>query len=159
MQKNKNLLKLESGENNKMTHEETENNEQEMMRKKDFTYRGKTIEELRKLDVREFAKYLKSAQRRKVLRQFSKIEDFVSRAKEKISKGKAIKTHQRDLVIVPEMVGMRIDLHNGKSFMPVIVTNEMIGHTFGEFSHTRSKVKHSKAGIGATKGSKSKSKK
>lgn len=129
------------------------------IKKKEFTYRGKSLEELQKLDVREFAKYLKSRQRRNVLRQFHVIEDFISKAKIKISKGKPVRTHQRDLVVVPEMVGMRIDLHNGKSFFPVNITGDMIGHTFGEFALTRSKVKHSKAGIGATKGSKFKSKK
>lgn len=136
-----------------------ENEETTEIRKKDFTYRGKSLEELKKLDVREFAKYLGSRQRRNVLRQFHVIEDFISRAKTKIEKGKPVRTHQRDLTIVPEMVGMRIDMHNGKSFLPVIITSEMIGHTFGEFSLTRSRVKHSKAGIGATKGSKFKSKK
>ena len=70
-----------------------------------------------------------------------------------------MRTHKRDLVIVPEMVGMRVDIHNGKSFLPVNIIGEMIGHTFGEFALTRSRVKHSKAGIGATKGSKFKSKK
>lgn len=140
----------------KMENEETEVVE---LKKKDFTYRGKSLEELKKLDVREFAKYLKARQRRTVLRQFQVIEDFVNRAKVKIGKGKPIRTHQRDLIIVPEMVGMKIDMHNGKTFFPVIIIGEMIGHTFGEFALTRSRVKHSKAGIGATKGSKSKSKK
>lgn len=129
------------------------------IKKKDFTYRGKTLEELKKLDVREFAKFLKSRQRRKVLRQFHVIEDFVSSAKTKISKDKPIRTHLRDLVIVPEMVGMKIDIHNGKNFIPVNITGEMIGHVLGELAITRSRVKHSKAGIGATKGSKFKAKK
>ncbi len=127
--------------------------------KKQFTFRGKTIEELKELDVREFAKYLKSRQRRTVLRQFQNIEDFVSRAKRKIEKNKPIKTHKRILIIVPQMVGMRIQIYNGKEFVPVEITNQMLGHRFGEFSHTRSKVKHGGAGVGATKGSKAKSKK
>ena len=139
-----------------MENDETEAVE---LKKKEFTYRGKNLEELKKLDVREFAEYLKSRQRRTVLRQFQVIEDFVNRSKVKISKGKPVRTHQRDLIVVPEMVGMKIDIHNGKTFSPVIVTGEMIGHTFGEFALTRSRVKHSKAGIGATKGSKFKSKK
>lgn len=127
--------------------------------KKDFTFRGKTIEELQKLDVRESAKYLKSRQRRAVLRQFQEIEKFISRAKIKISKNKPIKTHYRDLVIVPGMIGMKLHIYNGKIFIPVEVTGEMLGHRFGEFSLTRTKVKHGSAGIGATKGSKHKAKK
>jgi small subunit ribosomal protein S19 len=129
------------------------------IKRKDFTYRGKSIEELKKLDVREFAKYLKSRERRNVLRQFQKIEDFVNRAKTKMSKNKPIRTHHRDIVVVPQMVGMKISVHNGRGFEPVIIVGEMLGHRLGEFSLTRGKVKHSKAGVGATKGSKFKSKK
>ncbi|MEM3091063.1 MAG: 30S ribosomal protein S19 [Candidatus Pacearchaeota archaeon] len=129
------------------------------LKKKEFTYRGKTLEELKKLDVREFAKYLKSKQRRKVLRQFHQIEDFINRAKEKIRKGSSIRTHKRDLVIVPQMVGMKIYIHNGRNFIATDITEEMLGHVLGEFAMTRGKVKHSKAGIGATKGSKFKAKK
>jgi len=127
--------------------------------KKKFTYRGKTIEELKNLDVREFAKHLKSRQRRSVLRQFQKIENFVNRAKVKMDKNKPIKTHQRDLVIVPGMVGMKIHIHNGRNFVATDITDDMLGHRLGEFSLTRAKIKHSKAGVGATKGSKFKSKK
>lgn len=129
------------------------------IRRKEFTYRGKSLEELKKLDVREFSKYLKSKPRRTVLRQFQKIEDFVNRAKIKMNKNKSIRTHQRELVIVPEMVGMRISIHDGRNFVPVNITGEMLGHRFGEFALTRGRVKHSKAGVGATKGSKFKSKK
>jgi len=127
--------------------------------KKDFTFRGKTIEDLQKLDVREFAKFLKSRQRRTVLRQFQEIEKFISRAKNKISKNKSVKTHFRNLAIVPEMVGMKINVYNGKTFVPIEIIGEMLGHKFGEFSPTRAKIKHSKAGVGATKGTKHKSKK
>jgi len=129
------------------------------LRKKEFTYRGKPLEELKQLDIREFAKYLTSRQRRTVMRQFQKIEYFVNRAKGKHAKGKKIKTHQRDLIIVPEMVGMKIQIYNGQNFIPVDVVSEMLGHKFGEFAPTRAKIKHGSAGVGATKGSKSKSKK
>jgi len=129
------------------------------IKKKEFTYKGLTIEELQKLDVREFAKYLKSRQRRTVLRGFQKVEDFINRAREKQSKDKKIRTHQRDLVIVPQMIGMKISIYNGNTFVPIEVTGEMLGHKFGEFAPTRSKVKHSSAGVGATKGTRSKAKK
>ncbi len=127
--------------------------------KKQFTFRGKTIEELKALDVREFAKYIKSRQRRSVLRQFQEIEKFINRSKEKISKNKTIKTHQRDLIIVPEMIGMKILVHSGNKFALVIITEDMLGHRLGEFAVTRGKVKHGTAGIGATKGTKSQAKK
>jgi small subunit ribosomal protein S19 len=127
--------------------------------KKQITFKGKTIEELQKLDVREFAKYIRSNERRAILRNFQKIEDFVSRAKKKIEKKKIIKTHYRDLVIVPEMIGMRIQVYNGRQFIPIEVVPEMLGHRLGEFSPTRGRIKHGSAGVGATKGSKAKSKK
>jgi len=127
--------------------------------KKAFTYRGKTIEELKTLDVREFAKYLKSKTRRVALRQFQDIENFVSRAKKKAEKNKQIKTHNRDMIIVPQLVGMKIYIHNGHEFVQIEIMKEMLGHRLGEFAPTRSKVKHGNAGVGSTKGSKSQSKK
>ncbi len=129
------------------------------LKKKEFTYRGKTIEELKALDVREFAKYLKSRSRRTVLRQFQEIENFINRAKKKMSKDKKLRTHKRDLIIVPGMVGMKLQIYDGHNFMPLEITGEMLGHRFGEFSITRKRVTHGEAGIGATKGSKSQSKK
>ena len=129
------------------------------IKKKEFTYKGKTIEELKKLSVREFAKYLRSRQRRTALRQFQRIEKFVENAKGKISKGKKIRTHQRDLIIVPELVGMTLYIYNGQNFIQLKVTGEMLGHKFGEFSLTRKKVGHGSAGVGATKGTKFKAKK
>ena len=129
------------------------------LKRKEFTYRGKTLEELKKLDVREFAKYLRSRQRRTALRQFQKIEEFVSRAKVKMSKKNVVRTHQRDLVVVPEMVGMKIHVYNGRNFIAVDIIGEMLGHKLGEFALTRARIKHGKAGVGATKGTKFKAKK
>jgi small subunit ribosomal protein S19 len=123
------------------------------MEKKEFTYRGKTLEELKAINIREFAKLLKSNERRTVLRQTDAIEKFVSRSKNKLEKKKQIRTHSRDLIIVPEMVNMTISVHNGRTFVPVKIIGEMLGHRLGEFSVTRSKVKHGAAGIGATRSS------
>ena len=127
--------------------------------KKQFRYRGKTIDELKSLDIREFAKFLKSKPRRFVLKHFQEIENFVHRAPENISKKKSVKTHKRDIVIVPSMIGMKIHIHQGRNYIPAEITEEMLGHKLGEFAPTRSKIKHGKAGIGATKGSKAQSKK
>lgn len=129
------------------------------LKRKDFTYRGKTIDELKAMDVREFAKYLEARSRRTVLRQFQEIEQFVAMAKEKVTRGKRIKTHKRDIIIVPEMVGMNMQVYDGHSFVPVEVIGEMLGRRLGEFAITRKKVSHGAAGIGATKGSKAQSKK
>jgi len=130
-----------------------------IQKKKDFTYRGKTISELQALDVREFAKYLKSRSRRTVLRNFQEIEKFVNDAKEKLTRDKKIRTHKRDIIIVPAMIGMKMQIYNGKTFEPMEVTGEMLGHRLGEFAPSRKRVQHGSAGIGATKGSKHKAKK
>lgn len=127
--------------------------------KKQFTFRGKTLEELKTLSVREFAKFLKARERRTVLRGFQEVEEFVNRAKDKLSRNKPIRTHNRNIVVVPEMVGMRIFVYNGQKFLPVDVVEEMLGHRLGEFALTRARIKHGKAGVGATKGTKAKSKK
>jgi len=127
--------------------------------KKQNTFRGKTIEELKALDVREFAKFLTSRQRRFVLRQFNDIQEFLNRANVKVERNKQIRTHKRDLIVVPGMIGMKIAVHNGKTFMPVEITWDKLGHKFGEFAPTRAKTKHGKAGLGATKGTKNKAKK
>ncbi len=119
----------------------------------EFRYRGKTIEELKKIGIREFAKFLKSRSRRSLLRQSSTVEKFLFRAEEKIKRGKAVRTHSRALVIVPAMVDMIVHIHNGKEFLPVKIMPEMLGHRFGEFALTRKKVEHSAPGIGATKSS------
>ena len=123
------------------------------LRKKEFTFRGKTLEELKDIDIREFAKYLKSNERRTVLRQYDTIQKFVILCNKKMQKNKLIRTHLRDLVIVPHMVGVKVNVHNGKDFVPFTIEGEMLGHRLGEFSVTRQKVKHGAAGIGATKSS------
>jgi len=125
---------------------------------KDHLYRGKTLEELKILDVRESAKYLPARSRRSVLRNFDVIEKFIKRCEFRISKNKRIRTHLRDLVIVPKLVGLTIAVHNGKTFQETTITLEMVGHRLGEFSPTRTKVSHGSAGIGATKSSRAQKK-
>nr|AJS12479.1 30S ribosomal protein S19 [uncultured archaeon] len=66
---------------------------------------------------------------------------------------KPVKTHCRDMIILPDMIGQLIQVHNGKEFTPIAITYDMIGHYLGEFSPTRRKVQHSAPGIGATKSS------
>ncbi|MGC9309288.1 MAG: 30S ribosomal protein S19 [Candidatus Nanoarchaeia archaeon] len=117
------------------------------------TYRGRTLEELKKMNAREFASLVKSRARRTILRNHNVIENIIKEWKIRQEKGKAIKTHKRDLVIIPEMVDMTIHIHNGKQFMPVKITQKMLGHRLGEFAKTRKEVKHGAAGVGATKSS------
>jgi small subunit ribosomal protein S19 len=124
------------------------------LKKKEQIFRGKSIEELKTLDVRESAKYLTARSRRSVLRNFDAIEKFINRSDKKVGKKKKIRTHFRDLVIVPQFVGWTISVYNGHAFQDILITTEMIGHRLGEFALTRGKVTHGSAGIGATKSSK-----
>ena len=118
---------------------------------KEFKFRGKTLEELNVLDVREFAKYLKSRMRRSVLRKFDVIENFIKDSQKKIENNKPIRTHYRHIIIMPKMVGWTVFVHNGKEFFPVKISQDMLGHRLGEFALTRRKVEHGSPGIGATK--------
>jgi small subunit ribosomal protein S19 len=127
--------------------------------KKQITFRGKPIEELKKLDVREFAKCLPSRQKRFLLRQFHEMENFLNHTQSKMEKNRPVKTHRRDLIIVPAMIGMKLQIYNGRAFTPIEVRWDMLGHKFGEFAPTRARIKHGKAGVGSTKGTKAKSKK
>ena len=127
--------------------------EEQIMDKKEFTYRGIELEKLKIMDIREFAKLLKSNERRTIMRQSDEIQNFVIRCKKKIEEKKQIRTHLRHLIIVPQLVGLRIGVHNGKEYTPVQIVGEMLGHRLGEFSVTRQKVKHGAAGIGATRSS------
>lgn len=124
-----------------------------VVKSKELFYRGKTLEELKKLDVREIAKYLPSRSRRSVLRNFQVIENFIKRCEEKIARKKKIRTHLRDIIVLPKLVGMTIGIYNGREFHDMLITYSMIGHRLGEFSLTRQKVQHGTPGIGSTKSS------
>lgn len=120
---------------------------------KEFKWKGKTEEELKKMDLATFASLIKSRKRRYLKRGFTPSQKtFLKR----IEKGEnEIKTHNRDMIILPSMLGKTIKVYNGKEFLPVLITMELLGHCLGEFSHTRKSVTHSAAGIGATRSSKS----
>lgn len=117
------------------------------MAKKEFTYRGKNMHELEKMSVTELAELFPSAIRRKIKRGFTEQEQLFMK---KLTKKGTVKTHCRDMIILPTMVGKTIGIHNGKGFENLIVTEEMIGHYLGEFSQSRKVVKHGAAGIGST---------
>jgi len=137
-----------------MANEEQETeHEDESFKKKELKYRGKSIEELKLMDIREFAKLLKSNEKRTALRQHDELQNFILKCGKRIAKNKPIKTHTREMIIVPKMVGMKIQIHDGRTFVPIEINIEMLGHRLGEFAPTRSKVKHGAAGIGATKSS------
>ncbi len=121
-------------------------------RKGEFTFRGKSLEDLKKLTLDEFALLVPARQRRTIQRGLS--EDHKKLLHKVKIKDQNIRTHLRDMVVTPEMVGLKIAIHSGKEFTPVEIIPEMLGHYFGEFVLTRKKVAHGAAGIGATRSSK-----
>ncbi len=120
------------------------------MARKEFLFRGKTIDELKSLSINEFAELVKSTERRKIKRGFTEEEKKLLKDLEKKDN---VKTHCRDMIILPIMVGKTINVHNGKEFVPVRVTAEMLGHRLGEFALTRKRVQHHSPGVGATRSS------
>ncbi len=70
---------------------------------------------------------------------------WVERSKSGNHKG-PIKTWSRRSTIIPEMVGVTFAVHNGKKFLPVFVSENMVGHKLGEFSPTRTYPNHTGAG-------------
>ena len=127
-------------------------------REGEFTYRGHTLDELQDMDVDEVAELLPARQRRTVVRGLSAAhQSLLTTAREADPDETAanpIRTHLRDMPVLPEMVGRTFAVHNGQSFERVEVQPEMIGHYLGEFQLTRSSVEHGQAGIGATRSSK-----
>jgi small subunit ribosomal protein S19 len=120
-------------------------------RKGEFTYRGRTLEELRKMSIEEFAELVPARQRRSLKRGLSEDEKKLI---ENIRADKPVRTHLRDMIILPEMVGKKVSVHNGKEFISFEIQPEMLAHYLGEYALTRKLVKHGSAGVGATKSSK-----
>ena len=121
-------------------------------RKEEFTYRGHTILDLKNMSFQEFTSLLPASQRRKISRGFNEDhKKLIQRVKDGRTK---VRTHLRDMIILPEMVGIDLEIHNGKKFNSVTVQPEMIGHYIGEYALTRNVVRHGSAGVGATRSSK-----
>ncbi len=118
---------------------------------KEYLYRGKAMQEIAKMSIEDFAKLVPSRERRKIKRGFTEIEKKLMADVK--SNSKDIKTHARDMIIIPEMIGKIIKVYNGKEWVLVQIQPEMIAHRLGEFAQTRKQVKHSAPGIGATRSS------
>ncbi len=138
---------------------------------KSFKYRGKTLEELMGMSMDELIRLLPSRARRSLLRESDssvrarriqagyrdsprmKLLEKVMKARKLLMEGKnvVIKTHVRDMIVLPVMVGLTIAVYNGKEYVPVKITPEMVGHYLGEFSPTCKKVEHGEPGLKATR--------
>lgn len=120
------------------------------MAKKEFTYKGKSIDELKDMGINKFTELLPSKERRKIKRGFTEQENILL---QNLKSKNSIKTHCRDMIIIPEMLDKVISVFNGKTFETIRIEADMLGHRLGEFSITRKKLAHSAPGIGATKSS------
>jgi small subunit ribosomal protein S19 len=125
---------------------------------REFVYRGHSVEELQQMSMDEFIKMLPARQRRSLTRgltsdQRTLMELIRSYRRSKGKDAKPIRTHCRDMVILPEMAGLTLLVHSGKEFTSVEVKPEMIGHYIGEFVITNKKVVHGTPGIGASRSS------
>ena len=122
-----------------------------------FTYRGKTLEELQGMGVEEFAGLSTSDIKRTVKRGLDKkLLKGIENSRKVLATGKypkAIRTHSREMLVLPSMVGVPFEVYNGKEFIRFEVAQEMLGHRLGEFVLTRKRLRHGKAGIGATRSS------
>jgi small subunit ribosomal protein S19 len=126
---------------------------------REFAYRGYTLEQIQGMSMDEFITMLPARQRRSLHRGL-KPEQRILLEKLRKTKGDlkqggevAVKTHVRSMIILPEMVGMKLLIHNGKEFVAVEIKPEMIGHYLGEFAITNKPVKHGTPGIGASRSS------
>lgn len=117
----------------------------------DFTFRGKTLDELKEMSRDEFSELLNARGRRKLNRGLREDE---KKLLEKIEEKDTVQTHLRSMIVLPEMVGTTVEIYNGQGFESVEIDEEMIGHYFGEFAKTRKEVSHSAPGLGATRSSK-----
>ena len=126
---------------------------------KEFSYRGHSLSSLTGMSMDEFINLLPSRQRRSLQRGLTPEQrtllEKLREAKEAQKQGKEVnlKTHVRDLIVLPEMVGVKIHVHNGKEFVAVEIKPEMIGHYLGEFAITNKPVRHGTPGIGASRSS------
>ncbi|MFP4530981.1 MAG: 30S ribosomal protein S19 [Halodesulfurarchaeum sp.] len=127
-------------------------------REGEFTYRGYELEELQDMELEEVAALLPARQRRTITRGLSeehqKLLEEARDADREETANDPIRTHLRDMPVLPEFVGLTFAVYTGQSFERVEVQPEMLGHYLGEFQLTRNQVEHGQAGIGATRSSK-----
>ncbi|MBS3152345.1 30S ribosomal protein S19 [Candidatus Woesearchaeota archaeon] len=126
------------------------------MAKKELTYRGKLADELKNMNLNDFIKLVPSRARRTLKRGLNEQQKKLLLKVKMFRDGKLkkpIKTHCRNMIVIPELLGATLHIYNGKEFIPVEITYEMLGKYLGEFAMTRKKVEHSAPGIGATKSS------
>ena len=123
---------------------------------KEFRFRGKTLDELNTMSTESMLVLFSSRARRSLNKGVSDEKRKLLEDARAIKEGKTqgeIRTHARDMIVLPSMVGLTINVHNGREFVPLQVRPEMIGRYLGEFVITNKKVVHGTPGIGASRSS------
>ena len=122
-----------------------------------FTYRGVDLDQLLDMPNEQLMELMHARARRRFSRGLKRkpmaLVKKLRKAKKEappLEKPEIVKTHLRNMIIVPEMVGSIVGVYNGKAFTQVEIKPEMIGHYLGEFSLTYKPVKHGRPGIGPT---------
>jgi small subunit ribosomal protein S19 len=121
-----------------------------------IAFRGMTPSEVAKHDMKDYASLITSRERRSIKRNGLEYKKLVEKVAAHLAEKstKPIKTTIREAVILPQWIGLKFEVHNGKEWKPVFVTAAMLGHRLGQYSHTTKRVIHSDPGIRATRGSK-----
>eukprot|EP00736_Rhodelphis_marinus_P013823 Rmarinus@m.15756 len=127
---------------------------------KKFSYRGVDLEQLLSMDHSQLMDLLNSRARRKFARGIKRkpmalIRKLRQAKKDapQFEKPQAIRTHLRNMIVVPEMIGSVVGVYNGKAFQAVEIKPEMVGLYLGEFALSIKPVRHGRPGIGATNSS------
>lgn len=124
------------------------------VRKKEFKFHGLSVEQIQQMSTDELLPFLNSRIRRTLKRGLTPTQNKLLEDVKKAQRGDVIKTHCRNMVILPEFIGHTIQIHNGKEWERITIQPQMIGHYLGEFVLTRKHVKHTGPGVGATRSSK-----
>ena len=120
-----------------------------------FTYRGVDLGQLLDMSYEQLMQLYSARQRRRLNRGLRRKQHSLLKRLRKakkdapsMEKPEVVKTHLRNMIILPEMVGSMVGVYNGKTFNQVEIKPEMIGHYLGEFCITYKPVKHSGPGMG-----------
>jgi small subunit ribosomal protein S19 len=120
---------------------------------REFLYKGYALDELKGMSIEQLSQLFTARMRRSIKRGWTEDQDKFLK-KLRANPDKVVRTHARDMIVLPEMVGRKLAVHNGKEFSYITIEPEMIGHMLGEYALTRKPIKHSAAGIGATRSTK-----
>ncbi|MGB0653288.1 MAG: 30S ribosomal protein S19 [Thermoplasmatota archaeon] len=127
----------------------------ETRQKKEFTYRGKTVGELKELSIDEVLPLMPSGVRRSYTRGLLPGEmKFINKIENSEPGSVTLRTHYRHIAVLPKFVGHTVAVYDGKEFVSVEIMPEMIGHRLGEFALSTKVCAHSGVGVGATRSSK-----